>query len=339
MPCPAGTFSNSSSITQCFPCAAGNFSNATAASSCHPCPFDSFSLSSSTFCTLCPAGTFSNMTQASNYTQCYSCSPGHFSANAGSSTCTGCSPGFYSSSYFASNCNTPCAAGYYSPANASMCFSCPSGTYSNGAASSCTSCPVNTYNHAHASSSCLPCPVGTYQPGTNPTFCLVQHTHCAFDTGFNDTTGLFPGIPQGAFPLPNINGTFYRFGSGSLFATADASWISVPDQRDRMLPVQSRLHDILHLPNITTTGQVESMEPSCCYIHCRHRNQLRFQSLCEWYSTIHLHGCTAVLANIVRLGFPYRRSWSHSSWLRRKFGRVVDLQNCTEHHPDSNLGQ
>ena len=192
-PCPAGTFANVISLSECSECnagkysttlgasasstcnncVAGTYSSATSASTCSPCPAGTYSAApGSTTCIPCAAGTYSAAVGASNVTTCSPCQSGTYSTAFGASSslnCTSCLAGKYSSTTDSTTC-TPCAVGTYSNAtsasNVTTCTQCEAGTYSTAVgASSCQGCATGTYSPAFGasnSSTCTPCAAGTY---------------------------------------------------------------------------------------------------------------------------------------------------------------------------------
>jgi hypothetical protein len=159
-PCPAGTYSDSTSLTSgsgCSQCPKG-YSCAAATTSAllvdckvgHYCPRGtSYGNEIS-----CPAGTYSNRTLLTSVDECIPCLPGYY-----------CSGG-------ASDVSGSCKAGYYCPTATSYPnqFACPSGTYSTSIhlyeSVQCTNCPLGYYCLT-GSTAASPCPAGSYSSYNN----------------------------------------------------------------------------------------------------------------------------------------------------------------------------
>ncbi|ETW03305.1 hypothetical protein, variant [Aphanomyces invadans] len=167
-PCPAGYFA-AEGARQCGVCPSGTYSTDGSAN-CTDCPMGTYNVQSASpslaSCERCPIGTFSTSIRATSYATCQSCPAGSFSNVVGS---TGC---------------TPCAAGTFSSANASLCTACVAGTFSAAAASSCSNCAPGSYTPFPSMSSCLACPLGMYSNAT-----AAQCTACPLGTASSRVMG------------------------------------------------------------------------------------------------------------------------------------------------------
>jgi len=156
-PCPAGTYSDSISITdssqctqcpQSYACSEGTNTLTNVKVPCAPGYFCPAGTSSPTQHP-CPAGTYSPATDNYQVAQCSTCPPGYYCLS-GSSTPTG-----------------QCQAGYYCPQGSSLATQvpCPDGTYlgTTGAMAlaSCKACPLGSYCPS-VSTTPTPCPAGYY---------------------------------------------------------------------------------------------------------------------------------------------------------------------------------
>ena len=207
--CPAGTYSDSTSLTsqsQCPKCPAGYTCQiaATQVDPCRPgfycpegvasghdipCPSGRFSgsaqLTGASECSLCTAGKFC---LGGNKTESGVCPAGHYCPlGTNSSTQFPCPAGTYSSQsglYSVTQCLT-CQAGYFCDVASTQMTSCPAGTYSTSAGTSTTSCVQcrGGYYCPRTSSLEIPCGVGYYSaPGSsNCTVCPRGH-YCGSNT-------------------------------------------------------------------------------------------------------------------------------------------------------------
>ena len=212
-PCPAGTYSISTSASACLSCITGTYSGTIGASSpsvCISCPTGTYSettsLSSATLCLNCPAGTYSGTIGASSVSVCYQCAAGTYSTGiaqtitsvcqaciAGTystalggtaiAVCQSCSAGSYGASTGLSVC-VLCSAGKYSPgigsSLSSTCALCGPGSYSpSSGLSVCNFCGTGTYSTAIGSTvagTCLSCGPGSYSPSSGLSICNLCTT-------------------------------------------------------------------------------------------------------------------------------------------------------------------
>ncbi|KAG2793176.1 hypothetical protein PC116_g27715, partial [Phytophthora cactorum] len=164
VPCPEGTYSNSSTSQKCHACPPGSTPGTTSNGRAHSCRFclpGTFANeSASRSCTLCPPGTFAASVGA---TSCDPCNPGEFVAGQGSTSCTACAVGTFSSSKGATIC-TSCPAGTYVDAEGEAeCLMCPKDTYQDVAGSvECKSCPIGYIAPQLGHMKCSPCSPGSF---------------------------------------------------------------------------------------------------------------------------------------------------------------------------------
>ena len=179
-PCPIGTFSNSTGLTNesqcthCTPgyycqtpnlvqptgeCLAGYYCTAGATdpnptSNGDQCPQGSYCVTASPNFVNCPKGTYGGAPQLTALSDCTFCPPGLYCASAGLTAPTGnCSAGYYCSN----------ASEEASPVSKSYGDECPTGSY----------CPLSSHQPTA-------CPAGTYQPYLRR-------------TGFEDCLSCTPG--------------------------------------------------------------------------------------------------------------------------------------------------
>ena len=185
-PCPAGTYTDSTSLTSvsgCTACPAGSY-----------CKIESTSAGQ----ILCPRGYYCPL--STSYSHEYPCASGTFSwplGNTVSTQCGACTAGYYctpGASYLSGYCSpgsycpastilpdlNPCAAGTFMPysnATASTdCQACPPGSYCLQGAPAPLPCPRGTYASSGSTtsySSCTSCSAGTYceAGSSSPTTC------------------------------------------------------------------------------------------------------------------------------------------------------------------------
>ena len=214
VPCPAGTFSKSTSlqnISQCTPCTPGLYcpvlgleapvGPCSAGYFCSEgaimpnpssqlygshCPSGHFCPEGSAFPQLCPSGTFQPSTHTQNESQCLPCTPGYFCEENGLSDISGpCSPGFFCLEYATSpspldnNTGNICPVGHHCPNATVFPLQCDEGTYANTTSSSqCAECPPGYF-----------CLVQTVEPELCP-----AGFYCPNRTGFN-----YLSCPRGTF--------------------------------------------------------------------------------------------------------------------------------------------
>lgn len=182
-PCPAGSYSNSTTATQCitcplgyyrsqlgasfcFACSAGRYIDYTGASLCLGCGIGRYQdESAKSTCKPCPRGTYKD-TNTGLETSCRACVAGRYSNEEGNThvgKCLACPVGTSSSVTGASSC-TQCAAGTITSVESQKsCASCPAGKVTTVAGlSTCTNCTVGTFAHIASMSICYNCSAGTY---------------------------------------------------------------------------------------------------------------------------------------------------------------------------------
>ena len=183
-PCPSGSFSNATMLTdssQCVQCSGGMYCaseglttptapcaesyfcllgssvpNPTDGTTGDICPAGFYCPRGSQHGTPCPLGTFSNDTGLQQEAQCIPCSPGMYCPTSGLTAPTGdCLAGYY------------CIIGssFAAPVNQSFGSLCPAGHYCEAGSPTPTECPQGTFlpsEGAASASDCLPCTPGYY---------------------------------------------------------------------------------------------------------------------------------------------------------------------------------
>ncbi|KAF0717142.1 hypothetical protein As57867_002460, partial [Aphanomyces stellatus] len=163
-PCPAGTFTDSNSLTrvddcticpETYACLLGTGANVLQKLSCAAgffCP------NGTAFPRQfpCPPGYWTSSTNLAAATQCTICAPGSYCAGGGATIDGPCAPGHYCPLGTPSASSFPCPAGTYTAAtnltDPTQCASCPPGSY----------CPIGSVVP-------VPCPAGSYTPAINTT--------------------------------------------------------------------------------------------------------------------------------------------------------------------------
>ena len=194
--CPAGFFCPNASTIEAQPCPPAHYC-AEGAAMPLPCPGGTFSNSSNlrsvAECTACPAGSACSVGSL----EPSSCFPGSFSATSGASTCDLCPEGKFTSTSGNTACD-PCTSGYLCVKGASAPQPCGGGTHANqtvlnitGYLSSldeCVICPAGTscsvgtdkpvpclpgsFSAASQASTCDLCPAGKFQRLYGQTACI-----------------------------------------------------------------------------------------------------------------------------------------------------------------------
>ena len=232
-PCPRGTFSNTSGLTeesQCQDCLLGEYcgskgltkpsgpcdagyvckrgasvSNPTDGVTGYICPAGSYCPENSYQGTLCPRGTFSNQTGLREQQQCEQCTPGQYCVTQGLTKPTG-----------------PCSAGYYctlgaivpDPVNKQYGDECWAGHYCEKGSVLPRQCPSGTYlptTKAEKVEDCISCNLGKFcfAPGqTNVTGNCSPGYYCMSGAKTSQPTD---GITGNKCPI----GSFCPEGSGS----------------------------------------------------------------------------------------------------------------------------
>uniref|UniRef100_A0A0G4HTU5 Tyrosine-protein kinase ephrin type A/B receptor-like domain-containing protein n=1 Tax=Chromera velia CCMP2878 TaxID=1169474 RepID=A0A0G4HTU5_9ALVE len=166
-------------------------------------------------CTVCRAGTFYNVDSSTGTATCISCADGTFNSEAGSLTCSSCAAGFFRSSAYESSVGTS------SDQTGSSCFACAAGMYSNAERTTCFSsvevcslCPQGTYADANGASICTSCPVGS-QKNTSQAG-AAQASDCQCQDGFflNRRTDVCVACPReaicpGGDSIPQVREGYY----------------------------------------------------------------------------------------------------------------------------------
>ena len=197
-PCPAGTYSNSTSLhsqSQCLPCPGGyichvqgtaapdtlcpaGFFCRRSASSTAPsqgedadrCPLGFYCPEGTQEPRACPAGTLSNSLGLVNASQCTPCPAGVYCLTAGERNYTGsCAPGYYCPPGSSLARQVICPVGRYCPRMSPNPIPCPAGTFSSRlalqSASQCSPCTSGwSCNDTGLTSPSGPCSPGYYCP-------------------------------------------------------------------------------------------------------------------------------------------------------------------------------
>ncbi|KAM3922961.1 uncharacterized protein RB166_012036 [Leptodactylus fuscus] len=201
--CPEGSF-------EPIPCPEGTYSNSTGQSVCSICPVGHTCLSGDIivcpagyFCpegtntgsVPCPPGTFSPVPSLTSADGCLPCPPGMFCSDWGSGAVTGpCDPGFFCTGGSlvpnpTGNVNEsfggPCPVGHFCPAGTGAPIPCPSGSFSDRS---------NISMESH----CTPCPPGYYCDNvglTSPTGLCLAGYYCSLGVSSSAPNGeLFTGV-------------------------------------------------------------------------------------------------------------------------------------------------
>ncbi|XP_075695379.1 uncharacterized protein LOC142661742 isoform X3 [Rhinoderma darwinii] len=200
IPCPEGTYSNSTGQSVCYICDSG-----------HTClSGDSIVCPAGYFCpeatgpVPCPPGTFSPIPRLTRAQGCLPCPPGMYCSEWGSGAVSGpCQPGFFCTGGSlvpnpTGNLNEsfggPCPVGHFCPAGSGAPIPCPSGSFSDRS---------NLSMESH----CAPCPPGYYCSSVglhSPTGLCLAGYYCSLGVSSSAPTGeLFTGeggcCPQGHY--------------------------------------------------------------------------------------------------------------------------------------------
>ncbi|KAL3926830.1 MAG: hypothetical protein SGPRY_003115 [Prymnesium sp.] len=206
-PCPAGTYSNTtglSDMSQCWPCPAGSScsTGSTAPTLCVPGTVQP--LAGQAICEPCEGGTFRTEV---NGTSCEACYQGSYCPR-GSSAPLPCLEGSFSSAtnlMSAKEC-IKAAPGNFAPTRSVEQRACSAGTFTNSSGSDeCTKCEAGTFQDEEGSTDCKACPVGSFCPkgAPNPLGCesgagipfavtqergSTEPADCVCQTGFFNNT-------------------------------------------------------------------------------------------------------------------------------------------------------
>ncbi|XP_049323141.1 zonadhesin isoform X1 [Astyanax mexicanus] len=239
-PCPAGTYSNQSGLTEsseCTQCSPGSYCSGTGNTSpsgpCSAgflcfggaslpsptgnvtgtqCPPGFYCLTGSFTATPCPKGTFSVQQGLTEAAQCRKCSPGFYCSEPGLSSVSGpCLPGFF------------CTEGSSTAAPVSALFGdvCPPGHYCETGSAVPTSCPVGTHRSESGGKSveaCMSCPEGLFQDQSGQRDCkaCLPGFHCLSSAQQTNRGGAPLICPKGYYcpnetlgrPVPCPKGTY-----------------------------------------------------------------------------------------------------------------------------------
>ena len=148
-PCPAGSFSNSESLTaanECTPCTAGKYCETRGLTAPTGDCDEGF---------FCPAG------ESQPRNDLYKCTAGNY-CPTGSSALIPCAGGSYSHLDYQEVC-IPCPPGYYCPTGSTDPIICPTGSFCFTNSANHALCPIGKYMpDTGAAEDCLACPAGSY---------------------------------------------------------------------------------------------------------------------------------------------------------------------------------
>ena len=188
-PCPAGTFSDSDSLTdasECTPCTAGfycNFGSTTNIMNQFPCREGYYCPQGSVAEIACPAGFYNDLIEKSALSDCKDCQAGYFCDIASATDNLDsqiCPNGYYCELNTKSNDQYPCPAGTYNllTGRTSLvdCLPCPQGHFcekGTGEVYPKSVDPSVFYYPSNVNASLIaagvPCPLGTYRSTTGAT--------------------------------------------------------------------------------------------------------------------------------------------------------------------------
>ncbi|XP_014845642.1 PREDICTED: uncharacterized protein LOC106919650 isoform X3 [Poecilia mexicana] len=213
IPCPDGTYSNSTGSEMCDECPSGTY--CLSGEGVQPCPVGHYCLGGGVEGILpCPPGTFSPRFGLRRVEQCLVCPAGFFCDDWGLFEPTGlCQSGYYCiagvnfenpDGNFSTGIGGACPQGSYCPEGTSLPLPCPPGTYSDRLylteASGCSPCPAGQY----CGTTGLTRPSGLCQAGS---YCPGGDTASTGSEG-----GLCPSshyCPEGSFsPVACPAGTY-----------------------------------------------------------------------------------------------------------------------------------
>ena len=205
IPCPSGTFSNSTGLTnmsECTPCLAGAYCSTPGliepTGICSPgyfcrggasqpdpfnssfgggnCPMGFFCPQGARSPMACPAGTFQPLEGAQNSSDCIACPAGTFCDSSGLQIPTGfCDPGYF--------CKI--GASVATPTDGSTGDICPAGSFCLSGSSLPVLCPDGTFTNYAGAIECSLCPAGYYcLSGMQPLLCPIGY-FCFEGTAFD----------------------------------------------------------------------------------------------------------------------------------------------------------
>ena len=161
--CSPGKFKAiSGNNATCLPCPNGTYSNSTASSSCFACPFGASSESTKGITSIDECQCSPGYTPGTLVHSCIRCEAGKYKENAGSGACSSCAKGKNSDSIAAFNSSAcrPCPALTISPSastDVSQCI-CQRGTFGSVAGRQCAPCLEGFYKDTIGLSNCTACP-------------------------------------------------------------------------------------------------------------------------------------------------------------------------------------
>jgi hypothetical protein len=166
--CPPGT-------SRAVPCPSGSFSSATNLSDstqCTACPNGHSCIAGSTAPAPCAAGSYVNAERASI---CTLCAGGEFQTHIGATACEVCSGGNFCPP--GASAELPCRDGTYSNAPrlsiASQCDPCPPGSSCTVGSTAPRGCMPGSVAPGASQQTCTPCEMGTFQREEGKTACIV----------------------------------------------------------------------------------------------------------------------------------------------------------------------
>ena len=176
IPCPSGTFKNSTIINNCTSCPSGTYSSSPGSTACVACGKWGVQAPNKTTCHCVPGTFFSLDAEAYSNSDgvCIPCPSDSFSSPSEPYSCVRCVPGILCLYPPNMPLSAPCPAGSFRPTKTSSCAPCPVGFISSKSEStscsqcsdgtfyststSCSVCPNNTYSTYRG---CVSCPIGT----------------------------------------------------------------------------------------------------------------------------------------------------------------------------------
>lgn len=219
VPCPEGTYGNSTgltSVTQCTTCSVGLYC---AGGATKPAACAAGYYVSGTACVACPAGSFCVSIPPYAPQQC---AAGSYRGTTGGSSCNPCVAGAYCLQ--GATAPTFCGVGYYSSATsattAGTCGACPAGSYcssrSSTSATTQTICPAGSYCPEGANVP-QPCPPGKFLNTTGASL-LTQCRSCPAGYYCGDITGT-------SMPTPAPAGTYIsQEGASAPYTPGDTNY-------------------------------------------------------------------------------------------------------------------
>lgn len=214
--CPAGTFTNSTSLvvgSECTPCPARFACLAGTDGTVHPllpCAAGYFCPQGTQYQTqyACPAGKYSAATNLTSSSGCTQCPAGSFCVSASTSITGSCAAGFFCLPGSGTSNANPCAAGTYTASTSATaqtdCLPCPVGRYCIAGTSVPAPCPTGSYSNVTGATAagpsaawplCVVCPAGYACAGTG----VGPPTPCGNGFFSAAASAACSGCPAGAF--------------------------------------------------------------------------------------------------------------------------------------------